>query len=580
VFEIIPIAVALFITTLVNLTVFIVSWNRRKTKGGLYFSLGMLGITIWTLAAGLGYAAVPLELKILFAKIDAVGYNSALSLFVFFAIYYAGFDEWAEKVWVQALLMLLPASNIFLIVTNELHRWVWIGFLPVGDNVFVFEHGHGFTWIAFVGYLLISALIAILWLASRRGSEVTRRQGRLLLYASLFPIAANLIYLYGVTGMEGVDWSSITFSITGLLFLRALYGTHLLDLAPIARDKLIQNLSDGMIVLDIQNRIIDINQAAANMLQSSSAALIGKNLTDVAPLSRSLLDQPPGQEITTELKSGERYYDLLISPLREKPQKIIGRLIIIRDVTVRKENELRLISLSNELQEVQAQVIEQQRTIAKVEERQRMGRDMHDSVSQSIHSLMMFSETLTAMLKKNNTDKAIEISERIQESGTQALKEIRVLIHETQSLLTDQSAGLLPALEERLNKVERRTGLNVQMICNEDFNTHCPPEWIEGLYYMIVEALNNSLKYARARGVSVTIHCTESQLEVEVKDDGAGFDTSTVGSGGFGMHTMRQRAEIMGGELSVKSTQGQGTCVSFRAKIGAWHGSNKYPDCG
>jgi PAS domain S-box-containing protein len=569
VFKIIPIVVALFITTLVNLTVFIISWNRRKTKGGLYFSLGMLGITLWTFAAALGYAAVPLELKILFAKIDAVGYNSALSLFVFFAIYYAGLDEWAEKAWVRALLMLLPASNIFLIVTNELHRWVWIGFLPVGGNVFVFEHGPGFNWIAAVGYLLISVLIAVLWLASRRGSEVTRRQGRLLLYASLFPMAANLIYLYGITGMEGVDWSSITFSITGILFLRALYGTHLLDLTPIARDKLIKNLSDGMIVLDIQNRIIDINQAAANMLQSSSADLIGKNLTDVAPLSRSLLDQPPGQEITTELKSGERYYDLLISPLRERPQKIIGRLIIIRDVTTRKENELRLISLSNELQEAQAQVIEQQRTIAKVEERQRMGRDMHDSVSQSIHSLMIFSETLTAMLKKNNTEKAIEISERIQESGTQALKEIRVLIHETQSLLTDQSAGLLPALEERLNKVERRTGLNVQMICNEDFNAHCPPKWTEGLYYMIVEALNNSLKYAQAREVSVTIHCTESQLEVEVKDDGAGFDTSTVGSGGFGMHTMRQRAEIMGGELSVKSTQGQGTRILFMAKIGA-----------
>lgn len=568
-FELIPVVVVLFITTLVNLAVFIVSWNRRKTNGGLYFSLGMLGVMLWTLAAGLGYAAIPLDLKILFAKIDAFGYNSAIALFVFFAIYYADLDEWAEKPWVRSLLTLLPASSVLLITTNELHGWVWSGFSPVDNNMVIFEHGPGFKWVAAVGYVLVFTLIAILWLASHKGSEISRRQGRLLLYASLFPVIANIIYLYGVTGMEGVDWSSVTFSITGLFFLWALYGTHLLDLAPIARDKLIKNLSDGMIVLDMQNRIIDINQAAADMLQSSPAALIGKNLTDVAPLSLSLLDQPPGQEITTELKSGERYFDLLISPLREKPQKIIGRLIIIRDVTARKENELRLIRLSNELQEAQEQIIEQQRTLAKVEERQRMGRDMHDSVNQSIHSLMMFSETLTAMLKKNNTDKAIEISERIQESGTQALKEIRILIHETQFLLTDQSAGLIPALEERLNKVERRTGLNAKITCNEDFNSHCPPEWVENLYYMIVEALNNSLKYAQARHVSVTIHCTESQLEVEVKDDGAGFDTSAVGSGGFGMHTIRQRAEIIGGELSVQSTLGQGTHILFMAKIGA-----------
>ncbi len=568
-FKLTNIAIILFVTTAINAVVFSISWQRRKAKSGLYFALGMIGITLWTMAAGLGYAAVPLSLKILFAKIDAVGYFSALSFFVLCGLHFAGFDEWAEKTWIKALLILLPALCVLLIATNELHGWVWQGFLPVENNVVVFEHGPGFVWLAAVGYLMIASLIGTLWLASRKGSEISRRQNRLLLYAIIFPIIANLVYLYGVKGTEGVDWSSVTFSISGFLFLRALYGAHLLDITPIARDKLVANLSDGMIVLDVQNRIIDINRAAADMLQSESKALIGKSLTEVAPLPRSILDQPPEQEIKTELRTGgadKRYFDLLISPLRERQHKIIGRLIIIRDITTRKENELRLLQLTTELQEAQAQVVEQHRTLAKLEERQRMGRDMHDSVNQSIYSMMMLSETLGTLLRQDHIEKSIELTEQIQESGMQALKEIRALLYQTQSLQSAQNADFLNVLEQRLNMVERRTGIKAEIICEGDFDEYCPEEWKDDLYWIIIEALNNSLKYARARHISIYIKCARERLTVEVKDDGAGFDRDQVG-GGFGMQSMRERAEILGGELQVQSASGSGTNVFFHASI-------------
>jgi PAS domain S-box-containing protein len=298
-------------------------------------------VSLWTLAAGAGYSAVPLNLKIIFAKIDAVGYNTALPLFILFAIYHASLEEWGNKKWLHALLFLISISNILLIVTNELHVWVWAGFSPVEGNVVVFEHGPGFVWVASTGYLMIASLLVILWLASRKGPEISRKQSRLLLYASLFPIIANIFYLYEIKGTEGVDWSSVTFSVTGFLFLRAIYGTRLLDLVPVARDRLFSSLSDGMIVLDTQNRIIDINQAAADMIASTPALLLGKDFTGVTPLARSFLEEPPEQEIKTELGVGipnKLYFDVRISPLREEPKKIIGRLITFRDITERKEN--------------------------------------------------------------------------------------------------------------------------------------------------------------------------------------------------------------------------------------------------
>ena len=359
-FKLTPIAIALFITTTINLIVSYSSWQRRKSRGGIFFALGMMAVTLWTLAVGLGYSAVPLGLKIILAKIDAVGYNSALSLFVLFAMYHAGFDEWADKKWLRALLFLIPLSNIMLIATNELHGWVWQGFMPVEGNIVVFKHGPGFIWVALTGYLMMSSMIAIFWMASRKGSDISRRQSRILFYASLFPLVANMIYLFGVKGAAGVDWSSITFSITGLLFVWALYGSRLLDISPIARDNLVNSLSDGMIALDIQNRIIDINQTASEMFASSPANLFGKDLAEIAPLSRSFLELPLEQEIKTELEVGsvnKRYFDMLISPLRDGSKKIIGRLIISRNITERKENELRFLQLTQAVEQSPSSVI-------------------------------------------------------------------------------------------------------------------------------------------------------------------------------------------------------------------------------
>jgi diguanylate cyclase (GGDEF)-like protein/PAS domain S-box-containing protein len=227
---------------------------------------------------------------------------------------------------------------------------VWRGFTQSTGNIVIFEHGPGFPWIVFTSNLMALIIIANLWAASRKGSVISRRQGRLLLYAILFPLAVNLMYLFGFGGVKGVDWTSITFSITGLLFLRAFHGSRLLDLVPIAREKLLDSLGDGMIVIDMQNRIVDINLIVEKILGISSEKLIGKDLTEVVPpLIPPLSGQPPDHEIKTEVEIGsidKRYFDVLISPLRENNKTTAGRLIMFRDITQHKENELRLLQLT------------------------------------------------------------------------------------------------------------------------------------------------------------------------------------------------------------------------------------------
>lgn len=365
-FKLTIIAGILFITTAINLVVLMISWQRRKTKSGRYFALGILALTFWTLAAGLDYASVPMALKIFFAKLEYTGSYSALTLFVLFVLSYAGYDEWLSSGLSKTFIIFLPLSNALLAWTNELHGWLWTDYRysEVGDNTAIFEPGPAYVWSIITGYGMIMVIVVSLWQASIHGSALSRRQARLLFWASLVPVAGNLAYLLQSSRFKGIDWSSITFSAAAILFLMALYGTRLLDLAPIARDKLVNSLKDGMIVLDTQNRIIEINLPAIRLLGGSETALIGKRLAEVAPLTRAYLEQPPEQEIKTEMEVGnadKRYVDVRISPLYQD-QKIarriaIGRLIIFRDISERKKRELRLLQLTQAVEQSPASIL-------------------------------------------------------------------------------------------------------------------------------------------------------------------------------------------------------------------------------
>jgi signal transduction histidine kinase len=227
---------------------------------------------------------------------------------------------------------------------------------------------------------------------------------------------------------------------------------------------------------------------------------------------------------------------------------------------------LEIQELNKNLLESQAQIVAQQRRLAMLEERKRLGRDMHDSVNQSIHSLMLFSETLISLLKKNRTNDAISVAERVQDSGRRALKEIRLLLFETQSQSSDEITDLIAALRERFDFVENRVGVLTDITLDGTL-AHIPSEWNENLFWITIEALNNVLKHAQTNKVKVLFHCQEKLFEMEIVDKGVGFDIALLDDGGMGMRTMRERAELLGGQLSVTSSPGHGTSVLLRAEI-------------
>jgi signal transduction histidine kinase len=220
------------------------------------------------------------------------------------------------------------------------------------------------------------------------------------------------------------------------------------------------------------------------------------------------------------------------------------------------------------VQEQTAEIIHQQRAMASLAERQRMARDLHDSVTQSIHSMVLFSETLTATLEKNNLERAQRIVNRLQESARQSLKETRLLLYQLQREEPHGHVDLIADLKIRLASVERRAGMDAELV-QEGSVDNCPVEWHENLFWLVIEALNNALKHAQATAVQVTLRFLEHGIELEVQDNGIGFDPDRVPVGGMGLNNMHARAAALGGTLTITSERGQGTRVYVEANLEA-----------
>lgn len=206
------------------------------------------------------------------------------------------------------------------------------------------------------------------------------------------------------------------------------------------------------------------------------------------------------------------------------------------------------------------------RQAAVLEERGRLARDLHDSVTQLLYSLNLFAEVGQESHRAGDMDEVDNSLREIREITQQALKEMRLLVYELRPATLEQE-GLIGALQHRLDAVEGRTGVKARLLLGEmvELDDHLE----EALYHITQEALNNALKHAAATVVTVRLNVDEEQqVTLEIADNGSGFDQDTLNGGGLGLVSMRERAEGLGGTITIKSTPGEGTTVEVRVKIG------------
>ncbi len=212
-----------------------------------------------------------------------------------------------------------------------------------------------------------------------------------------------------------------------------------------------------------------------------------------------------------------------------------------------------------------ARLYDRSRALAVIEERTRLARELHDSVTQSLYSVMLLAEGWRRMASAGSRIYVEDYLTRIGEITGQALKEMRLLIHELRPPILERD-GLVEALRQRLDAVEKRAGVEARFLMDDLIEL--PPLVEVGLYRIAQEALNNALKHAAATEVTVRMCVEDGAVVLDVVDNGRGFALPKAAqSGGMGLVSMQERARQLDGVLRITSTPGQGTTISARVPL-------------
>lgn len=203
---------------------------------------------------------------------------------------------------------------------------------------------------------------------------------------------------------------------------------------------------------------------------------------------------------------------------------------------------------------------------AKLEERQRLARELHDALTQSLYSMTLLSKAYQRALPYSDKEEMLRWLKEFNSISQDAMKELRLLLYELRPAALEQD-GLGGALKRRLETVEKRAGIEAHLVINGYFRLSAEEEEI--IYRIIQEALNNSLQHAHHHHLEILFQSTGKEWNIQIKDDGVGFNPQSVAqnTNGMGLMNMKTRASQIGAELIIISAPAQGTTILLRKEF-------------
>ena len=335
------------------------------------------------------------------------------------------------------------------------------------------------------------------------------------------------------------------------------------------RRNLLESLPVALVGADSQGLIKEANSAALRMFGYQRDELVGQPIDILVPqrfagshasYHRNYVKAPEarpmgkGRDLSAVRADGSEFpveIGLTFLPLEDGEQLFLASVV---DISIRKAAEKTLLERQRELetfleektQQLEAEIAEKSR----LEERQRLGRDLHDSISQSLYGIGLGIRTAIAKNDREQDPKpALDYVLSLTEA---ALVEMRALLFKLRPKSLE-NVPLCDILRSHLTAVGLRNDLKTELRCVDE-----PPEDMKfevknAIYRIATEALHNCVKHAEADSIVLTLRRRDSGFEVEIKDDGKGFDPER-GGGGHGLQTMRERAEGHQGSLQIESS--------------------------
>lgn len=554
------------------------AWRRRGTPGGIYFVLLMAAVAVWSLANAAEYVTVAIPLKILWTKVSYLGIVSVAPLWLLFALGYSQRTEWLVPRRV-VLLWIVPVATLLLTATNDWHHLYWPTITPIAETPgAALIYGHGVAVWLWVTYSYILLLIGAILLvqATLRAPLLYRRQIGILLAGMALPWLGNVIYMLGLSPFPGLDVAPISFAITGALVAWAIFRLHVLDIVPVARDTVIENMSDGVLVLDAQNRVVDLNPAVCRLIGCTENEVVGQRAGVVLSRWPDLVERyQDATSVQAELMlegPSPQWLDLRISPLHDRRGQLTGRVIVLHDVTARKEAQQALQEYAQELESRNAELDAFASTVA---------HDLKNPLS-ALLGLVGMLETSYADLSRERREESLQNMAQAGQKMADIIDDLLLLASvrkmEQIPLGPLDMGAIVAEARRRLKPLIAEYGAEVRIPSTWPTAVGYAP-WIEQVW---VNYLSNAIKYSgrspritlgydppapsddqvcfwiRDRGPGLTTEAQE-QLFVEF----SGVDQIGTKGHGLGLSIVRRIITKLGGRVSAESRVGQGSTFFF-----------------
>lgn len=339
--ELIHLIILLAATVIVTLLA-VYSWRRRQTPGALSFAWLMLAVAEWNLTRAIAMVSGDMTAARFWFACMFVGIAVVPVLLLLFTLEYTGRNKWLTRRNVVLLFVIPAATQLVQVIAPE---WFVHNRLTMSGRFVVLEEPIYGPWFAVhtaYSYSLI-ALNLVLIMLTLRSPQPYRNQAISLLIGVLVSLLPNVLVTFKAIPPSWPLYA-VGFGGTGLIFAWAMFRYRLIDLMPIARDQVVDTMQEAFIVFDQQDRLVDLNPAAQAILGLPLSQAVGRSADQVFGAHQDLLGrfcdkQQVQAEIALERGAMLRHYDLRISPLTDKQGQLRGRLILLHDITERKQAE-------------------------------------------------------------------------------------------------------------------------------------------------------------------------------------------------------------------------------------------------
>jgi diguanylate cyclase (GGDEF)-like protein/PAS domain S-box-containing protein len=354
---------SLFAGAVVAGAVALIARKRAVTSAGRILGILMASVFTWSLAAAFEAAVTDMATKILLSKIEYVGVAATPVLIFLFA---HKFVRSGSRIPLgrAVALWIIPAGTVALAATNEAHHLIWTGFTPAGgggETLLVYGHGL-FFWIqAGYSYLLLFATTTLLLLGFFRFKGIYRKQALTLLLAFPLPWIGNALYLAGLAGSRrGYDFTPLGFALSGFFLLWAMFRLQLVDIVPVARERIIESMGESLLILDENGRLSATNPAGRRLIAEAGGPsedlpelkVLGHPAAELFPvwpeLAAGLSSPTASEREIARIKDGETLtFDLRLTPLLGQGTIVTGWVAVLYDITRIKRAETSAVEARN-----------------------------------------------------------------------------------------------------------------------------------------------------------------------------------------------------------------------------------------